>query len=53
MPHTETIFVKLKKAREFAKIDLTSAYHQIEIHEDAKELSVINTTRGLYKLQRL
>ncbi len=53
MPHTETMFAKLKNAQKFAKIDLTSAYHQIELHEDAKELSVINTTRGLYKIQRL
>ena len=34
-------------------IDLASAYHQIALDKDAKNLSIINTTKGLYRLDRL
>ena len=53
IPSIETIFAKLKNAKVFAKLDLTSAYWQIELDEKAKELSVINTSKGLYMVNRL
>lgn len=53
IPKIETIFSKLKNANKFAKLDLTSAYWQIELDEKAKKLSVINTSKGLYQLNRL
>lgn len=53
IPNIETIFAKLKNAKVFAKIDLKSAYWQIELDEKAKELSIINTTKGLFKMNRL
>lgn len=53
MPNTETIFANLKNAKCFAKIDLTSAYHQIALDQDTKDLSIINTTKGLYRVERL
>ena len=52
-PRTETFFAKLKNAKQFAKLDLTAAYWQRELDEEAKELSIINTTKGLYKINRL
>ena len=52
-PNTETIFARLKNAKTFAKIDLTSAYHQIALDKEAQDLSIINTTKGLYRVQRL
>ena len=53
IPNPETMFAKLKNARLIAKVDLTQAYNQIELDQNAKNLSVINTTKGLYKVQRL
>ena len=53
IPAIETIFSKLKNAKTFAKIDLRSAYWQIELDDHAKELSVINTSKGLYRINRL
>lgn len=53
LPNIEHIFSRLKNANCFAKIDLRSAYWQIELDQDAKELSVINTTKGLYMVNRL
>ena len=44
---------KIDKASKFAKIDLKSAYWQVELDDAAKELSIINTHKGLYCLNRL
>lgn len=52
-PSTEMLFARLKNATRFAKLDLTSAYWQIELDDAAKELSIINTTKGLYRVNRL
>ena len=53
IPDTETIFHYLHGASYFGKIDLSDAYYQIELHEDAKEISTINTSQGLLKMCRL
>lgn len=53
MPNIEHIFSKLKNANHFAKIDLRHAYWQIELDKNAKDLSVINTTKGLFRMNRL
>ena len=52
-PPIETIFAKLKNAKKFAKLDLPEAYSQIQLDEDARWQSVINTTKGLYLVNRL
>ena len=44
-PNIETIFSKMKDAKKFAKIDLKSAYWQIELDDEAKNLSAINTSK--------
>ena len=53
LPTTEEIFSKVGESTLFAKVDLKSAYHQIELEEEAKKLSVINTHRGLFRFNRL
>ena len=40
-------------AQYFAKLDLKDAYWQTELDEEAKQLSVINTTNGVYTMNRL
>ena len=52
-PAPEVIFAKLKNAKKFAKLGLTEAYSQIELDNDAKRLSIINTSKGLYTINRL
>ena len=49
----ETIFHNLHGASYFGKIDLSDAYYQIELDEDAKEICTINTSQGLFKMCRL
>jgi hypothetical protein len=53
LPHFEEIFAGMDGAKFFAKIDLKSAYWQIELDEESQELSTINTTMGLYRVKRL
>jgi hypothetical protein len=53
IPNIETVFSSVKNSKYFAKLDLSSAYWQIELDDEAKKLSVINTTNGLYTVNRL
>ena len=53
LPTVEEIFSRIGNACRFAKIDLKSAYSQIQLDDQASELSVINTHRGLYRVNRL
>ena len=53
LPTTEEIFANIGNSTRFAKLDLKSAYHQIELDDDAKSLSCINTSSGLFRLNRL
>ena len=53
LPHQDTVFCKMDGAKYFAKIDLSSAYWQIELDDEAKAISVINTSAGLFTLNRL
>ena len=53
LPNMESIFRDLKGAKHFARIDISSAYHQIELEESAQLMLVVNTSRGLLKPTRL
>ena len=37
----------------FSKIDLKTAFQQLELDEASKELSTVNTNKGLFKVNRL
>ena len=52
-PSIEAISAKLDGAKFFAKFDLKSAYWQLELDEASKEITTINTTKGLYRFNRL
>ena len=49
----ETIFHDLHGASYIGKIDLSNAYYQIELDEEAKDICTINTSQGLFKMFRL
>ena len=49
----ETIFHNLHGVSYFGKIDLSAAYYQIELDEEAKDIYTINTSQGLFKMCRL
>ena len=49
----ETIFHNLHGASYFGRIDLSDAYYQIELDDEAKDICTINTSQGLFKMCRL
>ena len=53
IPDMETIFHNLHGASYFGKIGLSVAYYQIELDEEAKDISTINTSQGLFKMCQL
>lgn len=53
LPRIDEVFAKLNKAQYFSKIDLRSAYNQIEVTEDTAKLLALTTPRGIFKVNRM
>ena len=53
LPNIEDIFATLSGGVYFSKLDLSNAYQQLELEEDAKDLLTINTHKGLFRIERL
>ncbi|UYV72275.1 K02A2.6-like [Cordylochernes scorpioides] len=53
LPTIETMLGNLGGNKIFTKLDLSSAYHQIEMDEASKNLLVVSSHRGLYRYNRL
>ena len=49
----EDLFAKLSGGVIFSKLDLSSANQQLELDEESKQYTVINTHRGLFRFNRL
>lgn len=53
LPRMEDMMANLGNGEKFSKIDLRQAYHQLQLDESSKQLTVINTHKGLYAYTRL
>ena len=53
LPTPEEIFAKLSRFRVFSKIDLSDAFLQIELDDNAKQMLTINTHCGLFQVNRV
>ena len=53
IPKTEDLYATLSGGKEYTKLDLTQEYQQIELDEDSKRYTTINTHKGLYQYNRL
>ena len=53
LPLIEDIFASQGGSTMFSKVDLRHAYLQMELKEQAKELCIVNTHKGLYRYNRL
>ena len=53
LPRVEDILATLEDSIVFSKIDLQSAYLQMELDEESREFTTINTHKGLYRFNRL
>ena len=53
LPTAEELFAKLNGGKKFSKIDLSTAYQQIELDDASRQYVCINTHQGLYRYTRL
>ncbi len=53
LPTLEDMMQDLQGGQKYTKIDLSHAYHQIELDEEARKYTTINTHRGLYQYTRV
>ena len=53
IPVIEDLSHKLSGGERFTELDLSHAYTQLELDEDSKKLTTVNTHMGLYQYQRL
>jgi hypothetical protein len=53
LPTANDIFSTLAGGTVFSKLDLSNAYQQIALSDDAKQLMTINTHKGLFRYKRL
>ena len=53
LPRIDELFSSLSSSTVFSILDLSHAYNQLQLDEEAQELTTINTHRGLHKYTRL
>ena len=53
LPHISDLFLRLRGARFFSKLDLTKAYYHIALDEESKRLTATITPLGLMRYNRL
>ena len=53
IPTLEAVSVELNVARVFSKLDLTQAYHQLELNPASRGIKSFSTHLGLYRYKRL
>ena len=53
LPKIEDLFTSMTGGVSFTKLDLRNAYQQIILEEESKNLTTINTHRGLFRYNRL
>ncbi|XP_064488330.1 uncharacterized protein K02A2.6-like [Ornithodoros turicata] len=53
IPRPEELLAVLNGGEKFTKLDLSEAYLQMELDEEAKKMLVINTHKGLFQFNRM
>ncbi|XP_049279570.1 uncharacterized protein K02A2.6-like [Anopheles funestus] len=53
LPLIDTLLNKMKGAKVFSKLDITSAYYHVELHPDSREITTFMTGKGLMRFKRL
>ncbi|KAI7797754.1 hypothetical protein IRJ41_019638, partial [Triplophysa rosa] len=53
LPHMEELFTELVGTSYYSQIDLSSAYHQLPLHPDSRNLTAFITHEGLFRFTRV
>ena len=49
LPNVDNLLTTQTRGEAFSKLDLAHAYQQLELDEDSKIVTTVNTLRGLYR----
>ena len=52
-PTLDDLIFELKWAKYFTKLDLNSAFHQLELHEDSRYITAFQTEDRIKRFKRL
>lgn len=53
LPHIDELLNSLKGASHFSKLDLASAYHQVRLDPNSRDLTAFITHEGLFRFKRV
>ena len=53
IPTVDDVNLKLTGAKVFSKLDMSQAYHQLELHQDSRYITTFSTHVGLFHYKRL
>ena len=53
MPTVDDLIADLNNSTVFSKLDLTNAYHQLELEESSRYITTFSTHAGLHRYKRL
>ncbi|CAM5095090.1 unnamed protein product [Eretmochelys imbricata] len=53
LPHIEVVFAERRGAKMFSTLDLQSAYYQVMLHEDSRDLTAFTTHEGLFRFKHV
>ena len=53
IPTIDEVLQDLNQSKFFSKLDLNSAYHQIELAPESRDITTFGTHDGLYRYKRL
>ena len=53
IPTVDDVSFELNGAQYFSKLDLSQAYHQLELEEESRYITTFSTHLGLYRYKRL
>jgi hypothetical protein len=52
-PTLNELITDLNGAQRFSKLDLRSGYHQLELHDESRPITIFTTHQGLFRYKRL
>ena len=53
LPIFDSFITNLRNAKYFSRLDLTNAYHQLELHEQSRSITTFITHKGMFRYKRL
>lgn len=53
IPNIQDLFAELRGATVFSFLDLASAYHQLLLHDESRDMTTFITHEGLFRFKRV